>query len=255
MDIATIIGLILALGAILGAIVTAGDLLTFVDVPSMILVFLGLLGGTFIKWPIEVLKEFFLYVVKAVFFVPTDPNQTIEEIRELAETARRESVFALEKIDIDDPFLKKAMTLIADNRPPEAINSILQLEIDTLEERHGVGISVVEGIGADAPAFGMMGTLIGLVLMLRNLSDQASIGPSMAVALLTTFYGSLIANIFAIPVGNKIRFRSKMEVKKMNIIVAGTLGIVAGENPRLIKEKLSVFLRESDRELEEFYEE
>jgi chemotaxis protein MotA len=156
-------------------------------------------------------------------------------------------VFALEKVPIEDPFLKKAMTLAADNRPPEVISSILQLEIDAMEERHKVGVDVLGGIADDGPAMGMIGTLIGLVIMLGNLSDQAAIGPAMAVALLTTFYGACIANIFANPFKNKLDQRSKMEIIKMTIIIAGTLGIVAGENPRLIKEKLNAFLPPSER--------
>lgn len=185
--------------------------------------------------------------MKALFFTPADPKATIEEIGSLAETARRESVFALEKVPIEDPFLKKAMTLAADNRPPEVISAILQMEIDALEERHKIGSSIFGGIAEDGPAMGMIGTLIGLVIMLGNLTDQAAIGPAMAVALLTTFYGACIANIVANPFKNKLELRSKMESTKMNIIIAGTLGIVAGENPRLIKEKLASFLPPSER--------
>ena len=139
------------------------------------------------------------------------------------------------------------MMLAADNRPPEVIKSILQMEIDALEDRHGVGVDVLDGVGADGPAFGMIGTLIGLVIMLQNLSDQAAIGPAMAVALLTTFYGAVLANAFALPLKNKVKYRSGREALKMNIIVAGTLGIVAGENPRLIKEKLSAYLPPAER--------
>ncbi len=254
MDIATIIGLVLALSAVLGAIIAGGDILAFIDIPSVLVVCLGLIGATFIKWPIEVLQKISGYAMKAVFFAPADPKETIESIGQLAETARRESVFALEKVPIEDPFLKKAMTLAADNRPPEVISAILQLEIDAMEERHKVGVDVFDGMAVDSPAFGMIGTLIGLVIMLGNLSDQAAIGPAMAIALLTTFYGACIANIFANPIKNKIAFRSKLEVAKMNIIIAGTLGIVAGENPRLIKEKLSAFLPPAEREKEEVEE-
>ena len=210
----------------------------FIDVPSLLVVGLGVIGGTLINVSMEVVTKLVTVVMKAIFFTPADAKETIEEIGNLAETARRESVFALEKVEVDDAFLKKAMMLAADNRPPEVIKSILQLEIDALEDRHSIGIDVLDGIGADGPAFGMIGTLIGLVLMLGNLSDQAAIGPAMAVALLTTFYGAVLANAFAIPSKNKITYRSGREVLKMNIIIAGTLGIVAGENPRLIKRKV-----------------
>jgi chemotaxis protein MotA len=248
MDIATVIGLVLVAISVIGSILIAGDLMAFYDLPSVLGVGLGVIGSTFVKWPMEVVKKLIQVSMKALFFTPADPKQTIDEIGTLAETARRESVFALEKVPIEDPFLKKAMTLAADNRPPEVIAAILQLEIDAMGERHKAGIAVLDGIAADGPAFGMIGTLIGLVLMLGNLSDQAAIGPSMAVALLTTFYGAVLANAFALPLKTKLEYRSKTEITKMSIIIAGTLGIVAGENPRLIKEKLSGFLPPNQRE-------
>lgn len=249
MDIATVIGLVLSSGAVIGSILVGGDVGAFIDVPSVIVVIVGCIGVTFTKWPMEIVKKAASIAMKAVFFSPADPKDTIEQIGTLAETARRESVFALEKVPIDDAFLKKAMTLAADNRPPEVISAILQLEIDAMAERHKVGIDVFDGLAADGPAMGMIGTLIGLVIMLGNLSDPDSIGPAMAVALLTTFYGAIIANILAGPVKNKLAFRSQLEATKMNIIIAGTLGIVAGENPRLIKEKLSAFLAPAEREV------
>ena len=251
MDIATVIGLVLVVGAIMGAILTGGDIAAFIDTPSILVVGLGVIGAQFIKWPMEIVTKIANFVMKAIFYTPADPKDAIEEIGNMAETARRESVFALEKVEVDDAFMKKAMMLAADNRPPDVIKAILQLEIDALEDRHSLGIDVLDGIGADGPAFGMIGTLIGLVIMLQNLSDQAAIGPAMAVALLTTFYGAVLANAFALPLKNKISYRSSREVLKMNIIVAGTLGIVAGENPRLIKEKLSAFLPPSERVVEE----
>ncbi len=251
MDIATVIGLVLAFGAILGSILVGGDIVAFIDVPSVIVVVFGVIGSTFIKWPMEVVKTVAGVGMKAFFFTPSDPKETIDEIGNLAETARRESVFALEKQPIDDPFMKKAMTLAADNRPPEVIASILQLEIDAMEERHKVGVEVFGGMAEDGPAFGMIGTLIGLVIMLGNLSDQAAIGPAMAVALLTTFYGAVIANALCNPIKNKLGFRSKAETTKMSIVIAGTLGIVAGENPRLIKEKLNSFLPPAQREVDD----
>lgn len=251
MDIASIIGVVLILVAIIGSILTSGDLLSFWDLPSVLMVGVGVIGAVFMKWPMETVTKVAKYMSKAFFYTNADAKATINEIVSLAETARRESVFALEKVPIADAFMKKAMTLAADNRPAEVIESILQLEIDALKERHKVGVAVLDGMAADGPAFGMLGTLLGLVIMLKNLSDPSSIGPAMAVALLTTFYGSLIANAMALPMKNKLSVRSEEEATKMNIIIAGTLGIVAGENPRLIKEKLSSFLPPAQREVEE----
>ena len=250
MDISTVIGLILVIVAVFSAIFSGGDVFIFINLPSLIVVTVGVLGGTFIKWPIEKIKLLFAYVSKSLFFTPFEPRNIIEEIGVLAETARRDSIFALEKIHIEDPFLQKAATLAADNRPPEVIQSVMDLEKESLQDRHKIGQDILMGIGQDAPAFGMIGTLIGLVIMLQNLSDPSAIGPAMAIALLTTFYGVLIANGFALPMSNKLKFRSHQEQMKINMIVTGILGIVTGENPRFIKEKLNSFLGVNEREEE-----
>lgn len=251
MDISTVIGMVLGVVVIIYSILLAGDLKSFYDLPSLVCVIGGLIANTFIKWPMPTIKETSKFFLKAFTGKYADAKATIEQIGQLAETARRESVFALEKVPIEDPFMKKAMTLAADNRPPEVIESILQLEIDAMAERHKTGINVIDGLGADAPAWGMIGTLMGLVIMLGNMSDPSSIGPAMAVAILTTFYGAVVANFICIPVKNKIELKSKSETVKMNIVIAGTLGIVAGENPRLIKEKLNAFLAPAERTQEE----
>lgn len=252
MDIATVIGLLLGSAAVIGSILSGGTIGAFIDTPSIIVVGGGVTAAVFIKWPMEQIKTLVSVYMKSIFFTAAEPKPMIEEIQKLAETARRESVFALEKIPIEDPFLKKAVTMAADNKPPEVITSILQLEIDSLVERHKTGIAILDNIGADGPAMGMIGTLIGLVIMLQNLSGgPEELGKSMAVAILTTFYGAVLANIFALPVASKLQFRSDAEVKKMNIIVAGVLGIVAGENPRVIREKLDSFLPPNERQKEE----
>ena len=188
--------------------------------------------------------------LKSILVTSVSPKEMIEEIEKLAQTARRESVFALEKAPVSDPFLKKAVTLAADNRPPEIISSILQLEIDSLVERHKLGANIITGIGDDGPAFGMIGTLIGLVIMLQNLSGgPEELGKSMAVAILTTFYGAVLANVFMGPIANKLKFYSENEAMVMNIVIAGVLGIVAGENPRVIREKLDSFLPPGERQV------
>ena len=251
MDISTVAGLILGTLAIIGSILYGSPLSIFIDIPSVAVVFGGVIATTLIKWPMENIKALMATFMKSIFTTAVDPKAMIDEIQKLAETARRESVFALEKVPVEDKFLKKAVTLAADNRPPEVITSILSLEIAAMEERHAKGADMLEGIGADGPAMGMIGTLIGLVQMLQNMSDPSSIGPAMAVALLTTFYGAVIANVFAIPVAAKLKQRSKQEATKMNIIVAGVLGIVAGENPRVIREKLDSFLPPKERLVEE----
>jgi chemotaxis protein MotA len=247
MEITTIIGLALGNAAIVWSILLGGSLMIFWDMPSVVVVGGGVLATTFIKWPMDNIKATVNVFLKSIFNKTPNPKSMIEEIQKLAETARRESVFALEKVPVEDKFLKKAVTLAADNRPPEVITSILSLEISAMEDRHAKGADILDGMGADGPAMGMIGTLIGLVQMLQNLSDPSAIGPAMAVALLTTFYGATLANVFCIPVAAKLRQLSKLESMKMNIIVAGVLGIVAGENPRVIREKLDSFLPPKDR--------
>ena len=242
MDIATLIGFGLTGVAIIGSILYGGEFGIFIDIPSVIVVGGGVIGSVFIKWPMDIVKNLVSVFIKSIFYASKSPLEMIEEIGKLADTARRESVFALEKVPVDDPFLGKAMKLAADNRPPEVIEAILQLEIDSMEARHTMGANLMDGMAADGPAYGMIGTLIGLVQMLQNLSDPSAIGPAMAVALLTTFYGAVLANVICGPVKNKLMVRSTIERTNMSIVLAGTLGIVAGENPRLIKEKLGSFL-------------
>jgi chemotaxis protein MotA len=251
MDIGALIGVVIAVVAVLGSILYGGDLIIFWDTPSVFCVGGGVTAAVFMKWPLENVKALGKIFKKAFFVTPTSAKKTIEEIAKLAEIARRESVFALEKAPVSDAFLKKAMTLAADNRPPEVIQSILQMEVDAIQSRHSLGAAMLDNLAVDGPAFGMIGTLIGLVQMLQNLSDPSAIGPAMAVALLTTFYGSCLANIIAGPFKNRIIERSKGEITSMNIIIAGTLGIVSGENPRLIKEKLSAYLPPSERTFKE----
>lgn len=251
MDLATVVGLVLSVIAIIGSILYGGPLGIFIDPPSIFVVGGGVAATTMIRWPMEALKSLAQVYVKAIFTTAVDPKAMIDEIQKLSETARRESVFALEKVPIEDAFLKKAVMLAADNRPPDMISAILQLEIDALADRHGKGVEILEGMAGDGPAFGMIGTLIGLVQMLQNMSDPSAIGPAMAVALLTTLYGSVIANVFTNPIAAKLKVRSKAESTKMNIIVAGVLGIVAGENPRVIREKLDSFLAPAERAVPE----
>ncbi len=247
MDIATIVGFVLAIGSVLYSIALGGSFTIFVDLPSIVLIGGGVIATVFLKWPMEQVKAAMKIYMKSLFTKPADLKAMIDEIQRLAETARRESVFALEKIPVEDKFLKKAVTLAADNRPPEVITSILGLEISAMEDRHSKGADVFDQMGADGPAMGMIGTLMGLVQMLQNMSDPSAIGPAMAVALLTTFYGAIVANVFCLPIAAKLKIRSKEEAAKMNIIVAGVLGIVAGENPRTVREKLESFLAPSER--------
>ena len=242
MDISTVVGFIVGIVGISLAIQSGSEFTAFINLPSIFVIIGGVVAATMIRWPASNLKVLLKIFMKSIFFTQVDFKALIIEIQEMAKISRKESLFALENVETDDAFLKKAITLAADNRPPEVVKALLKAELDAMKERHNTGISMMLGVGVDGPAFGMIGTLISLVQMLQNLSNPASIGPVMAIALLTTFYGAVIGNLFANPVANKLHIRSEQEATRMNIIISGVLSIVNGENPRVIVEKLSSFL-------------
>ncbi|MFZ5966585.1 MAG: flagellar motor protein [Bacillota bacterium] len=244
MDLATVLGIIIGLVFIIWGIMLNGSVSSFWDLPSVVIVLGGTLAGTFVAYPLKRVTQSFNIVKKAFTSKEPDPNETISKVIELANTARREGLLALEEASesIDDAFLQKGVMLIVDGTDPELVRNILETELAFLEERHSSGRSVFETMGSLAPAFGMIGTLIGLVNMLQKLDNPKSVGPSMAVALITTFYGSVMANLVFIPLAAKLKIRSKEEILIKEIMVEGLLSIQAGENPRIIEEKLKAFL-------------
>lgn len=250
MDIATILGLVLGLALIGSAIAMGGGAGGFVNVPSMMIVVGGTLAATMVMFPLKTVLGSFKVAKHALRQSNTSPKEIIDEIVALATKARKESIIALEKVNIENEFLRKGIRLVVDGTDPELLRSILRTEVAFMQQRHKVGQRVFKGMGMLAPAFGMIGTLIGLVQMLRTLDDPDKIGPSMAVALITTFYGALLANLVFIPIANKLEGRSNDESLIMELIIEGVLSILAGENPRIIKEKLMAFLPAKMREEE-----
>jgi len=249
MDLSTIIGIILGISLILMAIVTQGSLLIFWSLSSILIVLGGIIAATLINYPlahvISVMK-----VVKIAFKGENKkPVDIIFCLVSLAEKARREGLLALENEaeQSDDEFLKKGIQLIVDGTDPELVRSILETEIIMMEDRHKIGAGIFEAMGASAPAFGMLGTLIGLVLMLRNLNDPSALGPGMALALITTFYGSLLANLIFLPIAGKLKLRSSEEIFTKEIVVEGVLSIQAGENPRIVAEKMKAYLHPREK--------
>ena len=254
MDIATIIGLVGCAGAVVYGIVS-GDLGfaalgNFWDYPSFLIVIVGCLmcmltmSGS-IGELINCLKSFLL----TIKVQESSEGETIHKIIDLANVARKEGLLQLEEAasDIDDDFLKKGIMLIVDGTDQELVSSILETELDCIEQRHSKIYSFWDNLAAMGPAWGMIGTLIGLVNMLYNMDDMSSIGPNMAVALLTTLYGSLIANWICVPISNKLKLQNNDEYQLREIIIEGLLSIQAGENPRVIEEKLKSFLSPSAR--------
>jgi chemotaxis protein MotA len=259
MDIATIIGLVVALGMILYGILMGSPLSLFWDLPSAFIVIGGTLGIVFINFPLKEIGGVIGVIKNAFKSSVYDPKGLITAFVTFATKARREGILALEAaaIDIKDPFLKQGLELVIDGLEPQSIRDILESEMENLGIRHRKGTDILNSIATYAPAMGMVGTLIGLVQMLQSMNDPSSIGPAMAVALLTTFYGALIANLFALPMAGKLSSRSNEEMLIRGIIVEGIMSISAGDNPRIVERKLHAYLapRLRDREKEKLREE
>ncbi|WP_100331870.1 flagellar motor protein MotP [Bacillus xiapuensis] len=222
---------------------------SFLHLPSILIVFGGLTAGLLISFPLKDIKHLFTVIRQAFREDETDLEELIQRFVKLSEKARREGLLALESgiEDIDDDFLKKGVLLAVDGIEQEMLIDIMNAEITALEERHRKGRSILEKAGDYAPAWGMIGTLIGLVLMLKSLNDPSSLGPNMAVALLTTFYGSLLANLVFLPMAAKLELKTEKEVFYRQIIIEGVVGVQAGQNPKILQEKLSAFLSSDER--------
>lgn len=251
MDIATIAGLLMAVAMMVGSLLVMGtegkglvNYAAFFDLPAIMMVIGGALGVGLVGFPLESLLGL-PKVIKQVFFnQPKNLNRLVEQLVELAKTARRDGLLALESktAEIDDPFMVLGIQLAVDGSRPEVIEEVMRNEIAAMSVRHREGMRVLQLIGRCGPAFGMIATLLGLVLMLGNLSDPDSIGPSMAVALIGTLYGALMANLVCIPFTEKLSIRSQEEVMSKEIILRGILGIQSGDNPRTIQQKLNTYL-------------
>ncbi len=253
MDIGTVIGIVTGISLILYGIMSGGTIMTFVSVPSIMIVFGGAIGSTLIHFSLPDVLNISKLPIKVFRTQPIKVHETIESIVGFAETTRREGLLALDSQSetIEDDFLKKGILLIVDGSSPEFVKSFMETELMYLESRNQTGINLFSKIAEYAPAYGMIGTVIGLVQMLKNLDDPSAIGPGMAVALITTFYGALMANLFFLPVAGKLSERNDEEMLVREIMMEGVLSIQAGDNPRVIREKLNAFLPMETRKLEE----
>ena len=244
MDLATIGGLIAGMGLIIGSIMAGGGLAMFVDVPSLLTVVGGATAAIFINFPVGKVLALGKVVKKAVLFDAEDTVAIIEKMVGYAERARKEGMLALEEDCETEPdkFLAKGLRLAVDGTDPQLLSRIMETDLGALETRHKEGRSMMEQLGMFAPAFGMIGTLIGLVQMLANLSDPSAIGSGMAIALLTTFYGAIIANLIALPIAGKLKARSHEELHSREMIIEGIMSIQSGDSPRIVQEKLKSYL-------------
>jgi len=242
MDLATIIGIVLSVALVVASIVLGGSPIMFVNIPSALVVVGGTIGATLMRNPLAEVLGTFGIVGKTFSTKLPASNGLINEIIELARNARKNGMLALESAEMEYEFLKKAVSLGVDGVELDRIRSILETEISSMAARHKQGQQILEGAASAAPAFGMIGTLIGLVQMLASLEDPSSIGPAMAVALLTTLYGALIANVVCLPLADKLKLRSKEEVLTMSICLEGVVGMVQGDNPNSIDQRLKAFI-------------
>ena len=252
MDFTTIIGTLIAFGAVLTAMMMGegGGLGTFLDIPSLALVLGGTVAVTLMNFPIGEIKQIIKVMMVTAMHKSTTPSEEIARIVSYANLARKEGLLALEaKLqEVDDAFFAKGIQLVIDGFNADTVRDIMDLEAEWQRQRHSMGKKIMDQMGAFAPAFGMIGTLVGLVLMLQNLDDPSKIGGGMATALLTTLYGAMASNMLFLPLAGKLEVRAKHEALLRELMIEGIVAIQSGEKPQLIKEKLKGFLSPSARE-------
>lgn len=247
MDLGTIIGICLGFGLVIGSILIGSSLSAYFDVPSLLIVVGGTIASTLTAEKLPHVLGAFKIAGKA-FRVPAgDAVATIQRILELSTVARREGVLALENQTIDDSFLAKGVRMAVDGVAEDEVRGTLQAELVSMKARHSRGQKLFKFMAGTAPSMGMIGTLIGLVQMLQNLSDPSAIGPAMAVALLTTMYGAILAFMVFGPIAEKLERYGKEESLNMTVVIEGVESIVRGQNAMVIKEKLEARLPPSDR--------
>ena len=247
MDLATIIGIIGAFAMVAMAMIIGGGLGMFVDVPSILIV---LVGSHFVVLSKYGMGQFLAAAgsgMKVLTFKGEEPQELIAKIVELADSARKGGLLSLESAEVPNAFMNKGINLLVDGHDGEVVKQILTKEVRMASERHQAGAGIFKSLGDVAPAMGMIGTLIGLVAMLANMDDPKAIGPAMAVALLTTLYGAIVANMVAIPISDKCVLRDEEEKLTNSLIIDGLLSIQAGQNPRVIEQALMGYIEGGKR--------
>lgn len=250
MDLATLIGLIGAFAIVIYAMVLGGDVTLFLNMPSALIVLVGSTFTVLMKFGLTQFIGAFKVLVKAFKFKLDSPQELIEEVVELADLARKGGLLSLEGREVGNSFLAGGIQLLVDGHDPDVVRTLLGKDLKQGEERHALGSKIFESLADVAPAMGMIGTLIGLVAMLANMNDPKTIGPAMAVALLTTLYGAMLATMFAGPMADKLNLRSSEESRMKNLVIDALLAIQSGQNPRVIEAMLKAYLPESQRDSE-----
>ncbi len=249
MDLGLIFGFVGTWALVLVAMLLGGKMGIYVDIPSVVMVFGGSITVVLFCFPMGYVKGIAKIVMKAVFWKSQPIDKLIADMVRFAEIARRDGILSLEAQckEIDDPFVVQGIQMAVDGTDPELIEAVLLNDLDNVVERHEVGKGMFDAITKYAPAIGMIGTLVGLVAMLADLSDPAAIGAGLAVALLTTLYGAMVANILTGPLSDRLVRRSAEELMYKTIIVKGVMSIQSGDNPRVVEQKLRTFLPPSQR--------
>ncbi len=247
MDKATLIGVVAGFGLIIGSIMLGGPLGAFINMPSLLIVIGGTVAACFIMEKMDKVIGSIKVAKNAFFDKASNPTETIKQILELSNMARREGILALENQKVDDEFLGKGLRMAVDGIPREEIRETLMVELVAMKQRHQRGQKFFKFAATTAPSMGMIGTLIGLVQMLQTLDDPSSIGPSMAVALLTTLYGAVVAFFVCNPIAEKLERRTGEESTNMTVVIEGIDSIVKGHNASVIKDKLEARLEPKNR--------
>lgn len=248
MDLATVLGLLIGGGLIIWSL--SADLMQFFDPASIAIVFGGMIGSTLTSIPIGNFKKVMRVAKQALFAKQLHPRELIATLVRFGEIARRDGILALENVlgDVEDRFLVRGIQMAVDGNDPDVIQQAMTTELDCLSQRHSEGRELFELFAKYGPAYGMLGTVIGLILMLANLEDVASIAPNMAIALVTTFYGAVLANLFFLPLADKLAARDREEMRVKEMIIQGVMAIQSGDNPKIVEQKLTIYLPPDLRE-------
>ncbi len=250
MDISTLIGILIASGLVIVSIYMGGNVTWFINYPSLMIVVGGTMGATLLSYPLSEVMSVFGVAKKVFLHRYQNQNEIISLLVRFARKARKEGILSFEPEikNLDNPFMAKGLTLAIDGMDSGAIEDILRTEIYAIEERHRLGADIFLTMGNFSPAVGMLGTIIGLIQMLMQMNDPSSIGKPMAVALLTTFYGVFLSYLFFLPIAGKLKTRSKKELILNEMIMEGIISIQAGDNPRVVEQKLKAFLSPRERQ-------
>jgi len=250
MDLGSVIGLVLTLALLLGAMVMGVGIGPYIDIPSILIVFGGTAGTLLIGFKLEQMKQFGKIFMIAIKPPETDTKSMVAKLVDFSTKARKEGVLALEEdvANEENAFLKRGLGMAIDGNEPDIIRDLLEIDLEQMDARHKSNQAMFGQLGGFAGAMGMIGTLIGLVAMLLNMADPAAIGPAMAVALLTTMYGAMLGNIVGGPVENILSVRNDDEIILKTMIIEGIMSIQAGDNPRVLEAKLLAFMAPNERE-------